>query len=230
MYHKLGPAPAGVRLGGLYVGRRLFAKQLSQLRAQGFHSPPYGLTASTKGNADKEILLTFDDGFENVLRHGLNPLARYDFRAIEFLIPDLIGKTNVWETTVGEAEERLMDVSQIREWLAAGHEIGSHTSTHPNLTQISLREAREEIFSSKRKLEDQFGIPIRHFCYPYGGWNPAVRDLAAEAGYETACTTDFGLNLKSSPPWELKRILARRQSISLKEIKARLNRWLTKWK
>ena len=117
-----------------------------------------------------------------------------------------------------------MDEAQIREWLAAGHEIGSHTLTHPFLTRISPQRAREEISASKKKLEDRFGRPVRHFCYPYGDWNPAVRDLVMAAGYETACTTEFGVNTGATPPFELKRILARYQSISFKALKERLTR------
>ncbi|MDB6019883.1 MAG: Polysaccharide deacetylase [Pedosphaera sp.] len=226
MYHKLGSRPAGVRLKGLYVSARLFERQLGELRQAGFTTPAYGTLPADKGNEEKQITLTFDDGFANVLRHGLEPLARNGFRAIEFLVADRIGRANEWEVKEGEVREPLMNNAQIKEWLAAGHEIGSHTLTHPFLTRISRAEAREEIFSSKRKLEDRFGVPIRHFCHPYGDWNPAVRDLVKEAGYATACTTEFGVNTAATARWELKRITARYQSISFKALKARLARYL----
>ena len=105
-----------------------------------------------------------------------------------------------------------------------GTRIGSHTLTHPFLTRISLARAREEIGASKKKLEDRFGQPVRHFCYPYGDWSPAVRDLVSAAGYETACTTGFGVNTSATPRFALRRILARYQSISFKALKARLAR------
>jgi peptidoglycan/xylan/chitin deacetylase (PgdA/CDA1 family) len=224
MYHKLGPRPRGVRLKGLYVSRSLFDRQLSELRAAGFTTPVYGPPPSGEGNAGRRIALTFDDGFANVFQHGLEPLARHGFRAVEFLATDLIGGCNEWEVQEGETRQSLMDETQVNEWLAAGHEIGSHTLTHPFLTRLSLAESKEEISASKKKLEDRFGRPVRHFCYPYGDWNPAVRDLVIAAGYETACTTEFGVNTKATPPFELKRILARYQSISFKAIKERLTR------
>lgn len=224
MYHKLGPRPRGVRLKGLYVSRSLFERQLSELHAAGFTTPAYGPPPSYEGNPGRRIALTFDDGFANVFQHGLEPLARHGFHAIEFLTVGLIGGWNEWEILEGEARQSMMDGTQIKEWLAVGHEIGSHTITHPFLTRINLNKAREEIFASKKKLEDRFGRPVRHFCYPYGDWNPAVRDLVIEAGYETACTTEFGVNTKATPLFELKRILARYQSISFKAIKERLAR------
>ena len=140
------------------------------------------------------------------------------------LVPGHIGKFNEWDVKLGEAREPLMSAGQVREWLAAGHEIGAHTMSHPFLTRVSFREAREEIFASKKKLEDVFGVAIRHFAYPYGDWNEPVRDLVREAGYVTACTTEFGLNTTDTHPLALKRIMARRRSISLKAIKARLAR------
>jgi peptidoglycan/xylan/chitin deacetylase (PgdA/CDA1 family) len=54
--------------------------------------------------------------------------------------------------------------------------------THPFLTRLSAAQAREEIAGNKKKLEDRFSRPVRHFCFPYGDWNPAVRDLVAAAG------------------------------------------------
>lgn len=215
-YHKLGPRPSGVRLKGLYVSEKLFTKQLAELHAAGFMTPPFAEMTQPATCPAPRIALTFDDGFSNVLRHGLAPLARYQFRAIQFLVADLLGKTNEWDVRNSEAREALMDAGQIREWLAAGHEIGSHTLTHPHLTRLAPNAAREEIFSSKKKLEDLFGRPIEHFCYPYGDFNEAVRDWVAEAGYRTACTTVSGVNTGAEHPLALPRLTARYRSISLK--------------
>jgi peptidoglycan/xylan/chitin deacetylase (PgdA/CDA1 family) len=221
-YHKVGPRPARVRLKGLYVSKRLFERQLSELREAGFHTETFGPPSDKPGNSARRVAITFDDGFENVFKNALEPLAAHGFRAIEFLVANLLGRSNEWDAARDEAREPLMDAAQVREWLAAGHEIGSHTLTHPFLAQISPRQAREEIFASKKKLEDSFGVSVRHFCYPYGEWNPAIRDLVIAAGYQTACTTEFGVNTANTHPHELKRITARYQSISLKAIKERL--------
>jgi len=115
-----------------------------------------------------------------------------------------------------------MDASQVRDWLAAGDDIGSHTLTHPFLTRLAPREAREEIFASKKRLEDLFGRAIEHFCYPYGDWNAAVRDWVIEGGYRTACTTEFGVNTPETSAFALKRITARYRSRSLKGLLERM--------
>lgn len=212
-YHKLGARPGRVRLKGLYVGDRLFARQLHELSAAGFTN---GSLIDWAAKPGKRVVLTFDDGYENALRHGLEPLAEAKLNAIQFLPANLLGKCNEWDVALGEAPEPIMDSSQVREWIAAGHDIGSHSLTHPYLTQLTPDRAREEISASRKKLEDLFGRPIDHFCYPYGDWNETVRDLVQEAGYTTASTTDTGLNTSADSPFALKRFTARYPSRNLK--------------
>ncbi len=219
-YHKLGPRPAAVRLKGLYLSKSRFARQLQELSSAGFTS---GTLDSAAGKlADIRIVITFDDGYVNVLRHGVEPLAKSGFRAVQFLVADLLGQCNEWDADLGEVREAIMDRQQVREWLAAGHDIGSHTLTHPYLTRLDKRRAQEEIAGSKKKLEDWFSRPIEHFCYPYGDWNAAVRDLVAAAGYKTACTTEPGVNTPTDSPFALKRFTARYASRNLKALWQRL--------
>ena len=45
---------------------------------------------------------------------------------------------------------------------------------------------------SKDALEQKLQTPIRTLCYPYGSFNEAVMDMAGEAGYTQAVTTEFG--------------------------------------
>jgi peptidoglycan/xylan/chitin deacetylase (PgdA/CDA1 family) len=214
-YHKLGPRPSRVRLKGLYVSSTLFTRQLAELQAAGFRTGTLGQCAGAR--TDKQLVITFDDGYLNVLRYALEPLAHTGFRAIQFLPADLLGKHNQWDVPLGEAPEQIMDPNQVREWLSAGHDIGSHSLTHPYLTRISPARAREEVRASRKKLEDLFGRPILHFCYPYGDWNQAVSDWVREAGYQTACTTVPGVNTPSDSAFVLKRFTARYPSRNLKQ-------------
>lgn len=192
---------------------------MRELREQAFESV---LPGQMGQESQRSVVITFDDGFRNVLESGLDVLAENRYQAIQFLLPDLIGKTNEWEQNEGEAAEPLMDESEIRHWLASGHTIGSHTRSHPWLTRIPLDEASEEITASKKILEDRFQVSIRHFCYPYGDWNEAVQRLVVEAGYETACTTDAGINRAGDNLYSLKRFTARYPSRNLKAIKQRI--------
>lgn len=228
MYHKLGPRPAGVRLKGLYVGAKLFQRQVAELAKAGFRPAGPGELVERHPPRAKLIALTFDDGFENVLRLGVPVLRAHGFTAIQYLVAGLLGRTNEWEQREGEVPERLMNAAQVRDWLAAGHDIGAHTCTHPRLTQVPPDQAREEIVAGKRKLEDLFGRPIRHFCYPYGDWNPAVRDLVQAAGYETACTSGPGINLPGADRLTLKRFMARYRSRNWANAWQTVRGWLSR--
>jgi peptidoglycan/xylan/chitin deacetylase (PgdA/CDA1 family) len=220
MYHKVGRRPWNVRLKGLYSSRKLLEQQLKELCDAGYRTCSLDAARQSPPHCGGVVVLTFDDGFANVLQHALEPLGRNSFRAIQFLVTDRLGAYNEWEVALGEVPEPLMDVHQVRDWLAAGHEIGSHSCIHPYLTQIPLPQAREEISASKKKLEDLFGRPIRHFCYPYGDYNVAVSNLVQEAGYATACTTRGGINTAATDPFELLRLTSRYRSRSLRSIKS----------
>ena len=210
-YHKV--ARPRFSLGGsgtlLYVSRRLFAEQLAELRAAGFQSGRIEEALTMEKNDARKVVLTFDDGFENLHANAMDSMARQGFQGITYLVADRLGCFNEWELPLGCAPERLMDTAQIREWLAAGHSIGAHTLTHPRLTQISATAAREEIGASKKKLEDIFGVSIDHFCYPYGDHDERVCEMVAAAGYRTATITKRGLNTKATPPLALRRFMVR---------------------
>ena len=214
MYHKIGAPLTGSRLHDLYVSPRDFDRQLAELAAAGQRALPYSDALSAIAAGETGVCLTLDDAFANVFDHALPILQARGVRgAMLFVVAGLIGRTDEWDTPIGEPPQPLMDATQIRAWLAAGHEIGAHTLSHPRLAEISSAQARAEVFDSKARLEDEFGVSVRHFCYPYGNYNPRVRDLVAEAGYETACAAatnadTFGPNHPGNPPLELRRIMA----------------------
>jgi peptidoglycan/xylan/chitin deacetylase (PgdA/CDA1 family) len=221
-YHHVGPRQRGARLKGLYVSPSLFARQMSELHEAGFSAAAYAPRADATSKTGRHVWLTFDDGFKDVFEHGLPVLQKLRFTGIQFLVSSLLGKTNEWQQRAGDVIEPLMDFGQVREWLAAGQQIGSHTQTHPRLTDLSSSVAREEISASKKSLEDTFGVAVEHFCYPYGDWNLSVRDLVVEAGYKSSCTTTNGINDNTTSRFELKRFTARYPSRKLRSLWSRL--------
>jgi peptidoglycan/xylan/chitin deacetylase (PgdA/CDA1 family) len=226
-YHKIGPSPRGARIKGLYIGSRLFSAQLRELSRAGFSTPRLheSLRSATPG---RRIVLTFDDGFRNVFELGLPLLRSAGLRAMVYLLPPLLGRRNEWDLPHGEKPEPLMDEHQVRDWLLAGNEIGSHTLSHPYLTRLPAARAKIEIADSKKALEDRFGIPIHDFCYPYGDYNEPVRGWVAEAGYLTACTIRWGINLPHTPPLELHRIAVRYPTRRVRSVYQRVRGWLKK--
>jgi peptidoglycan/xylan/chitin deacetylase (PgdA/CDA1 family) len=192
---------------------------MRELRADGFRSAgPGACLHSAASSGAKEVVLTFDDGSLTALRGAAPVMAECGFTAINYLVADLPGGINEWDASRGEVPDRLMDDAEVREWMAAGHTIGAHTRTHPDLTKIPPDRAREEISGSKKILEDRFGMAVQHFCYPYGKFSPAVRDLVAEAGYETAVTTEPGVWGASMDPFLIPRFGARAHSLNFRNV------------
>lgn len=203
-YHKIEPVSAGARIKGLYLPPKQFRRQIRELASAGFFFSLPG-----PGSAPSSIAITFDDGFVSNLDAAVPVLREFGARAINYLVADRIGKHSDWEAVEGGEARPLMDEAQVRDWLAAGNWIGAHTCNHPRLSKIPRAQAREEIFASKKKLEDQFGRPMEHFAYPFGDYDNAVVEMVREAGFQTACTMDRGVNDRTTDPFRLKRWTAR---------------------
>jgi peptidoglycan/xylan/chitin deacetylase (PgdA/CDA1 family) len=223
-YHRIAQPPSATTDPFLYVSPSRFEDQLARLRHAALSPGSLSQALGPEPGTDRKAVITFDDGFVSVLEHGMEILARHNFRAIQFLVARFLGGKNEWDAPKGDVAEPLMDEAQVRDWLAAGHEIGSHSMTHPNLRLLSPADAREEIVASKKLLEDRFGVQVRDFCYPYGAWNDSVRDAVAEAGYRTACTVEFGVNDARTPRFELRRIVPLSSAELLRKIIHRLRR------
>jgi peptidoglycan/xylan/chitin deacetylase (PgdA/CDA1 family) len=77
----------------------------------------------------------------------------------------------------------------LRTMHGAGFTIGSHTKSHVLLTNEGVGRVQDETDGSRRVLEQRLGIPIAHFAYPDGQFDPAVAREVAGAGYRAGFTT-----------------------------------------
>ncbi|NDC80137.1 MAG: polysaccharide deacetylase family protein [Verrucomicrobia bacterium] len=203
-YHKIEAPPRHARIKGLYLSPDLFVRQIRGLKDAGFAFVPPGLAGPAPA-----VAITFDDGFASNWESALPGMKDTGCHAINFLVADRIGRSSDWESAEGGEARPLMNETQIREWMAAGNRIGAHTCTHPRLTRISRGQAKEEIVSSKKKLEDRFAVAVEHFAYPFGDYDIGVVDLVRDAGFKTASTMDRGINDSNTDPLRLKRWTAR---------------------
>lgn len=156
-----------------------FEKQLQTLDDAGYttyfaRDVPKMLDGSIEVG-DKNIILTFDDGYSDFYTDVFPLLKKYHVKATVFLITDFIGR------------KEFLKEKQIRELLGSGLvEIGSHTLHHVYLKKASVEVARKQIFDSRKQLEDQFGIQVTTFAYPYGVFTQKTLDLVKEASYSAA--------------------------------------------
>ncbi len=65
----------------------------------------------------------------------------------------------------------------------AGFEIANHSLTHAFLPDLSPVDLRREVHESRLILQEWFRQPVRGFCYPFGGFNAAVKEAIHVAGH-----------------------------------------------
>jgi peptidoglycan/xylan/chitin deacetylase (PgdA/CDA1 family) len=113
------------------------------------------------------LALTFDDGPNPAWTPRLlEILASHDVRATFFLVG-----------SHAQAEPEL-----VRRIVAAGHLIGNHSWSHPNLALTPASRVKEELTRTSQTLEQITGAPVRYFRPPYGARRPAVLRLARSLG------------------------------------------------
>ena len=106
-------------------------------------------------------------------------------------------------------ERAMLSWTEVREMSKHGIFFGSHTMSHPVLSDISVEEARREIFESKNIIEEQIQKPVTTFAYPYGkkeDYTDEVTKILIDEGFEYACTTTMGYEqFPVATPLKLKR-------------------------
>ena len=123
--------------------------------------------------------VTFDDGHVSNFEYALPLLEQYSICAIFFVVAGFVN-----------CRPDCMTWEHLREMSALGHEIQSHTWSHPLLTHCSDAELREELVRSKETIELLVGKPVEALGVPGGRWNHRVLRAAASAGYRRVYVSD----------------------------------------
>lgn len=142
----------------------------------------------------KPVIITLDDGYADQLEE-VAILRKYNMKATMFIING--GEASKYcigaNTKPSLLCEPYLTWEQIRGLDAEGLiTIGSHTSNHPNLAGLTAEQQRAEIFGGKEELEKQLGHSVYDLAYPYGAFNDVSVQLARQAGFRTAVTTEPG--------------------------------------
>jgi peptidoglycan/xylan/chitin deacetylase (PgdA/CDA1 family) len=174
----------------------------TQLREQLEFMLEQGYTGATFSDAllkppnGPTLVITFDDAYRSVIELARPILARFGLSATVFVptafpadeSPIHWRGIDHWLGSPYESELIPMSWEQLDALRQAGWELGSHSHTHPRLTQVDDRTLEEELSRSRRELEERLGITCRSLAYPYGDHDARVVEAARTAGYETACT------------------------------------------
>ena len=139
----------------------------------------------------RSAVVTFDDGYVSVAENALPELEKRRIPATIFIVTRLLGQSPGWlgEKYAASKWEIAMTGEQLRALPRELVTFGSHTMTHPRLTQVSVEDATREIVESRRELESLTGERVTLFSFPFGLYNAELVGLCREAGYRRAFTT-----------------------------------------
>jgi peptidoglycan/xylan/chitin deacetylase (PgdA/CDA1 family) len=178
----------------LSVTPAAFERQLDLLQRAGYRGMTFA--DAVREPAGRTVAITFDDAYLSVLLLAKPLLDAAGYPATVYAPAaylDTPERPLAWDGIEqwlgGEHERELLPMSwdQLGELSGAGWEIGSHTLTHPHLTQLDDATLRAELTESKAELERRLG-PCATLAYPYGDHDDRVVEAAGAAGYAAAGT------------------------------------------
>lgn len=167
--------------------------------AAGYHtmaprSQLYGRTFLGACDGSRTLALTFDDGPNDVhTQNLLDVLERHGAKATFFLIGSYV-------------RQRPQIARAIHD---AGHLIGNHTFSHPNLIFRSAAEVGREIGECDRAIEDAIGIKPALFRPPYGGRTVGALRAVRSAGKSPVMWSAAGWDWKPHTAQEITAIVRR---------------------
>jgi peptidoglycan/xylan/chitin deacetylase (PgdA/CDA1 family) len=154
-----------------------FKAQMEALRALNYTPIPLSLLVKgiTSGAnlPPRPIVITFDDGDENVYTNAFPVMREMGFPGVLYIISSAVGS------------KAHLTSAEILEMVSAGWEVGDHSMTHLNLTS-DHGQVWTEASQSRQKLKADLGIPIDTFAYPYGAADTFVMTKVSQYGYQAA--------------------------------------------
>ena len=185
-YHKIG----GFELSGTWTSPRRFEAQIDYLLDSGFsfisEEEFIEVLDGEREGSGRELLLTFDDGYSDLLSEAAPVLEARSIPALAFIVTGFAGRENLWELNLPRRRSRHLDWDELGRLLDTGFSLGSHTITHRDLTRIGPGQVRRELAGSRETLREKLPIEVKSLSYPFGRAGPAVRREAERAGYRLA--------------------------------------------
>ena len=156
------------------------------------------------------LAITFDDGYRGNATIAAPILERHNQRACFFVTTQFIGTDHVpWWDAERKLKVPWMTWDQVRSLRKNGHDIGSHTETHPDLGVIGKDEARREIGCGSVRLDSELGEHSGLFAYPFGGrknMSEENQSVLKELGLRCSLSAYGGTVKPGDDPLRLKRI------------------------
>jgi len=196
MYHQVADLPAELDPLGLAMPPQKFEQQMNYLARTGCQClrlpEAVEVIKARKNEPKKSFVLTFDDGYQNVLTTAAPIMEKFGFTATVFLVASQIGTKSDWWGQNDAFSGQLMSRAEALEFAQRGHLLGSHSLNHRFLNILDEETAYEEVYTSKEVIESTLEMKVNYFSYPYSETNSCIRHLVEKAGYTAACAGDCG--------------------------------------
>lgn len=170
--------------------RNAFAKQMNLIsrKCEVIKSDYFGELEKNKLYS----IITFDDGFENLLANAVPILEENKLPFTIFFISDYFGETPKWEFDGyhPDMNEKIMSVEQMNILPRDLVTIGSHTVSHKMLTSHLEKDLFFELIESKRQLEKLSGRMVETIAFPNGEYNNFIIRKSFAAGYKRVFTIE----------------------------------------
>jgi len=193
------------------IPARRFARQLAWLKWRRYHVLTLGELLRYRRAHElppaRSVVLTIDDGYDDIRSIAYPLLRRYGFAATVFLVSGAIGASNRWDGGGELAGRPLLPWPALREMMSSGAvTYGAHTRTHIALPQAEPERLVDEVAGSRVDLERGLQTSIDTFSWSYGEHD--ARSVAAVEGarFTGACIVQPGLNSAATPCFKLHRI------------------------
>lgn len=157
----------------------------------------------------RHLAVTFDDAFRSVLTLAAPILARLGLVGTLFVPTDFPGREapllwpgiDEWAGGPYESELSALSWQEIEQLAGMGWEIGSHTCSHPHLTELPDEALDAELQDSRLECERRLGGSCESLAYPYGDFDQRVAVAAERAGYAFAATLPTRLHRELPLEW-----------------------------
>lgn len=177
-----------------------------------------------KRNCRPTACITFDDGYAENCDFAIPLLLEEKIPFTYFVSTNHVFGNRPFPHDVAAGQPLPPNtLSQLRDMVAAGVEIGAHNRNHIHLGNVSNSELTDEIVGSKHDLEQSLEQEVRYFAFPYGqpaDLSTAAFQIAYNAGYRGVCSAHGGYNFPGDDPFYLRRIHADCELVRVKN-------WLT---
>lgn len=203
IYHRIG----GGTPDELDLSLADFERQLDVLAGHDVVHLDAALDRLDAGDTSPSVVLTFDDGFDDVHVNAWPLLRERGLPFTVYLASGFVGRTMVWEGSTAKGESgRGMTWDQIGELVDSGQcTIGNHT--HDHVRPEVLTEA--DLDACTDAIERELGVAPRHFTYPWGIPVPAM-EPHLRTRFRSASTGELGRNHPDTNRVRLARVPVRR--------------------